>query len=99
MPTKSPETLTRLVEATFTKLGASPADSATVARHMVGANLAGHDSHGVILLPTYVDRARKGGGEIVSLLKTGSAYYAPSAATVQMVEAVAPLVARRLAIS
>jgi malate dehydrogenase len=35
-----------------------------------------------------VDRARKGGGEIVSLLKTGSAYYAPSAATVQMVEAV-----------
>lgn len=35
-----------------------------------------------------VDRARKGGGEIVNLLKTGSAYYAPAAATVQMVEAV-----------
>ena len=35
-----------------------------------------------------VQRARKGGGEIVSLLKTGSAYYAPAAATVQMVEAV-----------
>jgi malate dehydrogenase len=39
-------------------------------------------------LDAIVDRARKGGGEIVSLLKTGSAYYAPSAATVQMVEAV-----------
>ncbi|MDZ4721255.1 MAG: malate dehydrogenase [Roseiflexaceae bacterium] len=39
-------------------------------------------------LEAIVDRARKGGGEIVNLLKTGSAYYAPSAATVQMVEAV-----------
>jgi malate dehydrogenase len=35
-----------------------------------------------------VDRARKGGAEIVGLLKTGSAYYAPGAATAQMVEAV-----------
>ena len=35
-----------------------------------------------------VDRARNGGAEIVSLLKTGSAYYAPAAATSQMVEAV-----------
>ncbi len=39
-------------------------------------------------LDAIIDRARKGGGEIVNLLKTGSAYYAPSAATVQMVEAV-----------
>lgn len=39
-------------------------------------------------LDEIVDRARKGGGEIVSLLKTGSAYYAPSAATTQMVEAI-----------
>ena len=35
-----------------------------------------------------VERTVKGGAEIVSLLKTGSAYYAPSAATVQMVEAI-----------
>jgi len=35
-----------------------------------------------------VDRARKGGGEIVNLLKTGSAFYAPGAAAVQMVEAI-----------
>lgn len=39
-------------------------------------------------LDAIVDRTRKGGGEIVNLLKTGSAYYAPSAATAQMVEAV-----------
>jgi malate dehydrogenase len=35
-----------------------------------------------------VDRTRKGGGEIVNLLKTGSAFYAPSAAAVQMTEAI-----------
>jgi malate dehydrogenase len=35
-----------------------------------------------------VDRTRNGGAEIVSLLKTGSAYYAPSAATLEMVESV-----------
>ena len=35
-----------------------------------------------------VERTRNGGAEIVSLLKTGSAYYAPAAATTQMVEAV-----------
>ncbi len=35
-----------------------------------------------------VERARQGGGEIVALLKQGSAYYAPSASITQMVEAV-----------
>ena len=35
-----------------------------------------------------VERTVKGGGEIVSLLKTGSAYYAPSAAVAQMVDAI-----------
>ena len=35
-----------------------------------------------------VDRTRKGGGEIVNLLKTGSAFYAPSAAAIQMAEAI-----------
>ncbi|MYD36693.1 MAG: malate dehydrogenase [Dehalococcoidia bacterium] len=35
-----------------------------------------------------VQRTRDGGGEIVSLLKTGSAYYAPSAAVLQMVDSI-----------
>ncbi len=39
-------------------------------------------------LSAIVDRTRKGGGEIVNLLKTGSAFYAPSIAVTQMVEAI-----------
>ncbi len=39
-------------------------------------------------LDEIVKRARNGGAEIVQLLKTGSAYYAPAAATVQMAEAI-----------
>ena len=35
-----------------------------------------------------VERTRKGGGEIVNLLKTASAYYAPAASTVDMVESI-----------
>ena len=40
-------------------------------------------------LEAIVTRTRNGGAEIVAFLKTGSAYYAPSAAAVQMVEAIA----------
>jgi malate dehydrogenase len=40
-------------------------------------------------LESIVTRTRNGGAEIVGFLKTGSAYYAPSAAAVQMVEAIA----------
>src|SRR5512140_2920368 len=39
-------------------------------------------------LEAIVNRTRKGGGEIVNLLKSGSAYYAPSAAVAQMSEAI-----------
>jgi malate dehydrogenase len=39
-------------------------------------------------LEAIVNRTRKGGGEIVNLLKTGSAYYAPSMACAQMAEAI-----------
>ena len=46
----------RLLEAA----GAGPADAAEVADHLVGANLAGHDSHGVGMLPQYL-RAIRGG--------------------------------------
>src|SRR3954466_9429267 len=40
-------------------------------------------------LDAIVTRTRNGGAEIVGFLKTGSAYYAPSAAAIQMVEAIA----------
>jgi malate dehydrogenase len=39
-------------------------------------------------LASIVDRTRNGGAEIVKYLKTGSAYYAPSAAAVEMVESI-----------
>jgi malate dehydrogenase len=37
-------------------------------------------------LDQIIDRTRKGGGEIVALLKTGSAYYAPASSAIQMAE-------------
>ncbi len=39
-------------------------------------------------LEAIIDRTRNGGAEIVKFLKTGSAYYAPSAAAVQMAESI-----------
>jgi malate dehydrogenase len=39
-------------------------------------------------IDSLVERTIKGGGEIVNLLKTGSAFYAPAAATAQMVDAI-----------
>ncbi len=39
-------------------------------------------------LDQIIERTRKGGGEIVNLLKTGSAYYAPGAAVTDMIEAI-----------
>src|SRR5512133_3450850 len=39
-------------------------------------------------LTAIVNRTRKGGAEVINLLKTGSAYYAPSAAITQMAEAI-----------
>ena len=38
-------------------------------------------------LEAIIDRTRKGGGEIIALLKTGSAFYAPAAAAIAMTEA------------
>lgn len=55
------------------------------------SNVAGIPLEDILLpdrLEAIVDRTRKGGGEIVSLLKTGSAYYAPAAAIAQMVDAI-----------
>ncbi|HSB69736.1 MAG TPA: Ldh family oxidoreductase [Candidatus Methylomirabilis sp.] len=60
MPSVHASLLTRICHDILLTVGASEEEASTVARHQIGANLAGHDSHGIILLSTYVDRIRKG---------------------------------------
>jgi uncharacterized oxidoreductase len=47
-------------ERLFIAAGVPQADASIVAANLVGANLRGHDSHGVLRLPQYVDFLRKG---------------------------------------
>jgi LDH2 family malate/lactate/ureidoglycolate dehydrogenase len=60
MPVKFPDELLALTIGVFEAVGVGSDEAKTIARHMIGANLAGHDSHGVILLPVYVDRITAG---------------------------------------
>ena len=60
MPTVSPEKLYQTGAALFLAAGASEEETQTIMEHLVGANLAGHDSHGIILLPTYINRIKRG---------------------------------------
>ena len=54
------EELRELSQALYEAAG-TPSDHATiVVSHQVGANLKGHDSHGVVLLPTYLSRIDRG---------------------------------------
>lgn len=52
--------LQRIGEALLVGAGAPPVEAATVMHHVVGANLAGHDSHGIIQIPGYIDRIKAG---------------------------------------
>jgi uncharacterized oxidoreductase len=54
MPNIDPARLTDLVVLTARAMGSSPAEAQDVAEHLIAANLAGHDSHGVGMLPDYV---------------------------------------------
>ena len=54
------DTLTRFSCLILSAAGARESDAGIVARHLVGANLVGHDSHGVGMLPAYVAHAKKG---------------------------------------
>src|SRR5215831_13068872 len=60
MPTVSAERLTDIAKALLQAAGASAEEAATIARYNIGANLVGHDSHGIILIPTYIDRIKAG---------------------------------------
>ena len=60
MPTITPEQLTAFAVAAYEAAGTPPEHARIVADHQVGANVVGHDSHGVVLLPTYIERIDRG---------------------------------------
>jgi uncharacterized oxidoreductase len=57
----APEALTRAVSALVERAGSAPAEAAMVAENLVLANASGHASHGVGMLPRYVDSLQGGG--------------------------------------
>ncbi|HYH31834.1 MAG TPA: malate/lactate/ureidoglycolate dehydrogenase [Pseudonocardia sp.] len=66
-----------LVAAIFTAAGCTDAEGGLIARELVGANLAGHDSHGVVRVPLYVDWMRQGwvrAGQEAQVVTDGGAF-------------------------
>jgi uncharacterized oxidoreductase len=60
MPTVSADRLHRIGAALLVAAGASDEEAEIVMQHSIDANLAGHDSHGIIQIPTYIDRIQVG---------------------------------------
>ena len=60
MPIVQADRLCRIGAALLKAAGASDEEAGAVAVGCVNANLAGHDSHGVIAIPTYIDRVKAG---------------------------------------
>src|SRR5947199_660351 len=60
MPLVQADHLSRIGAALLRAAGASEDEANAVAIGCVNANLAGHDSHGVIAIPTYIDRIKAG---------------------------------------
>ena len=56
----SPQPLEELVTAIFSAAGCNSAEAACISDHLVQANLVGHDSHGVIRTPIYVQWLKEG---------------------------------------
>jgi uncharacterized oxidoreductase len=56
----SHERLEPLISSLFAAAGCGPEEHARIARRLVQANLVGHDSHGIIRVPTYIDWLRAG---------------------------------------
>ena len=56
----SPDRLRRLTATIIARGGSEPAEADLVAGHLVDANLAGHDSHGVSLIPHYARHLQEG---------------------------------------
>jgi hydroxycarboxylate dehydrogenase B len=74
MITALPEPMKTLMASFFTLAGCTPAEAKEIGDHLVEANLAGHDSHGVIRAPSYLDWMQKGqvfpGRELKLLIDT-----------------------------
>ena len=60
MPTISASKLTRFVAAIMHGAGCGEGEAATIARRLVDSNLVGHDSHGVLRVPRYLDWIKDG---------------------------------------
>ena len=60
MPRIAPNKLQNIAQKLLMGAGASQNESEIISRHSIGANLAGHDSHGIIQIPTYIDRMDRG---------------------------------------
>ncbi|MCB1512449.1 MAG: Ldh family oxidoreductase [Hyphomicrobiaceae bacterium] len=60
MPILKAAPLRSAIQALLEGCGASAEEAEIISRHSVAANLAGHDSHGVIQIPIYIDRVAKG---------------------------------------
>jgi LDH2 family malate/lactate/ureidoglycolate dehydrogenase len=60
MPTIDADRLATIGAALLRAAGATPEEAEAVAVGCVNANLAGHDSHGIIAVPTYIDRIKVG---------------------------------------
>lgn len=52
--------LDALVTGIFERMGSSPREAGLVARHLIEANLCGHDSHGIGVIPAYVRNVQAG---------------------------------------
>lgn len=60
MPTLSADALLNYAKQIFASSAVPPAEASVVSRSLVDANLRGHDSHGVMRIPQYLDTLRDG---------------------------------------
>jgi uncharacterized oxidoreductase len=80
MPSFAPEILETFATSLLHAGGLGAEEAALVAHSLVGANLRGHDSHGVMRIPSYLDTACKGevvpGAELTTLQQTPTIFSA-----------------------
>jgi len=77
MPLIPVQPLTALVRDIFLAAGCDAAEAERIATHLVGANLAGHDSHGVVRVPRYVEWLEAGyvvKGQEAEIVTDGGAF-------------------------